>query len=70
MKKLLTIPAVTAVLVAATAPVAGAQTTWDTGTLGPAEEPTWVIPLVVAFVVLNIVLAVLSARRGRAERLR
>lgn len=69
MKKLLTIPAVTGVLLAVAAPV-GAQSTWDTGTRGPAEEPTWVLPLVALFVLVNVVLAVLSARRGKAERLR
>lgn len=68
MVKLLTIPAVTAVLVAMTGPAAGAQTTWDTGSRGPADEPTWVIPLVVAFVVVCMVVAILGVRGGRTDR--
>jgi hypothetical protein len=64
VKKLSAIPAVLVTVVLTAAPSAAATTT-DTGTVGPADEPTWVIPLVAAFAAVGFVAALLSARRPR-----
>lgn len=61
MKKLLAVVAVVAAtVVLATAPAAAG--TANTGTFGPADEPTWVLPLVGVFILLGIVFAIRVAR--------
>ena len=67
MKKLTTILAVVTTAVLLAAVPAGAESTANTGTAGPAEEPTWVIPFVVAFAVICAVIALWGTRRNRAE---
>jgi len=67
VKKLTAIAATVVVAIIALATPASAST-WDTGTFGPAEEPTWVIPLVALFVLAGIIAAVVSARRPRRDR--
>ena len=67
MKKLTTILAVVTTAVVLAAAPAGAESTANTGTYGPAEEPTWVIPFVIAFAVVSMVVALLGTRRNRAE---
>ncbi len=68
MKKLLALPALVTTAVLLAAVPAMAESSADTGTYGPAEEPTWVVPFVIAFVVICALAAVIMARRPKADR--
>ena len=69
MKKLLATLAIV-ITTSASLSTAAAGATANTGTFGPAEEPTWVIPFLVAAVLIAAVVAFLGVRRGRADRSR
>jgi hypothetical protein len=62
MKKLLTILATVTATVALAAGPAAAESTFDTGTYGPAEEPSLAVPLVIAFVVICALAAIIMSR--------
>jgi amino acid transporter len=63
VKKLIATPAAVIATLVVLATPAAAEATANTGTVGPADEPTWVIPFVIAFAVICAVVAILGTRR-------
>ena len=68
MKKLLAFLSAVIAGITVFASQAAATAGSNTGTGGDAEEPTWVIPLVVLFVLICAVAAFLGARRPKRDR--
>ncbi len=66
MKKLSAMFAIVLVTVAATSSVvAAAGGTANTGTFGPAEEPTWIAPVLAAAVLILAIGVFVSSRRWK-----
>jgi hypothetical protein len=68
LKKLMALPALVTTAVLLAAAPAMAESSANTGTYGPAEEPGWIVPAVIAFVVICAVAAVIMARTPKSDR--
>lgn len=68
MKKLLTILAAVATAVVLAAAPAAAESTADTGSYGPAEEPSLALPIAIAFVVICALAAIVMSRTNTDHR--
>lgn len=62
MRKLLTTLAIVISGVVLTAQAAVAESTANTGSVGPAEEPSWILLAAGLFALAGVVAAVMSAR--------